>query len=83
MKDKDFLVVISKMLRKQDQQSELMSQQMGVLNQQMGVLGEQSLTLTKIADTLNSFIDLSVNQFEQQQIFNEKFLDKLDNIGKK
>ncbi|MFC5284216.1 hypothetical protein [Pedobacter alpinus] len=76
MKDKDFLVVISEMLRKQDQQSELLSQQMDVLSQ-------QSVTLTKIADTLNSFIDLSVNQFEQQQIFNEKFLDKLDNIGKK
>ena len=61
MSDKDLLVVISEMLRKQDQHSEL--------------LNKQTETLEKIGSSLNNFIDISVNQFEKQQKFNEKFLD--------
>jgi predicted transcriptional regulator len=61
MSDKDLLVVVSEMLSKQDQHSEL--------------LNKQTETLEKIGSSLNNFIDVSVNQFEQQQKFNEKFLD--------
>lgn len=82
MSDKDLLVVISEMLRKQDQHSEL--------------LGKQSETLEKIGSSLNNFIEITINQFEQQQKFNEKFLnnfsaqqnfnekflEKIDVIGK-
>ncbi len=64
MSDKDLLVVISEMLRKQDQHSEL--------------LLKQSETLEKIGSSLNNFIEISINQFEQQQKFNEKFLGNFE-----
>ena len=67
MSDKDLLVVISEMLRKQDQHSELLS--------------KQTESINKIGSSLNNFIEISINQFEQQQKFNEKFLEKLDQIG--
>ena len=61
MSDKDLFVVISEMLRKQDQHSELLS--------------KQTETLEKIGSSLGNFIDISVNQFQYQEKFNEKFLD--------
>jgi cysteinyl-tRNA synthetase len=61
MSDKDLLVMISEMLRKQDQHSELLS--------------KQTETLEKIGSSLGNFIDISVNQFQYQEKFNEKFLD--------
>jgi predicted nucleic acid-binding Zn-ribbon protein len=64
MSDKDLLVVISEMLRKQDQHSELLS--------------KQTETLEKIGTSLNNFIEISINQFEQQFKFNEKFIDNFE-----
>ena len=75
MSDKDLLVVISEMLRKQDQHSELLSKQTEMINL-------QTQSLEKIGSSLNNFIEISINQFQQQQKFNEKFLDKIDVFGK-
>ena len=75
MSDKDLLVVISEMLRKQDQHSELLSKQTEMINL-------QTQSLEKIGSSLNNFIEISINQFEQQQKFNEKFLEKIDVFGK-
>jgi pyruvate/2-oxoacid:ferredoxin oxidoreductase beta subunit len=63
MKDKDLLVVIAEMLRKQDQHTE--------------ILTNQSILLEKSYETLTAFMDVSVKQFEQQQ-FNEKFLGQFE-----
>lgn len=69
MKDKDLLVVIAEMLRKQDQQTEI---------------------LKKNNETLATFVEVSIKQFDEQHKFNEKFLalnetivDRLDKIEKK
>ena len=75
MIDKDLLVVISEMLRKQDQHSELLSKQTEMINL-------QTQSLEKIGSSLNNFIEISINQFEQQQKFNDKFLEKIDVFGK-
>ena len=75
MSDKDLLVVISEMLRKQDQHSELLRKQTAMINL-------QTQSLEKIGSSLNNFIEISINQFEQQQKFNEKFLEKIDVFGK-
>lgn len=90
MSDKDLLVVISEMLRKQDQQAE-------ILAKHTQILGETN-------ETLKSFVEVSIQQFQQQEKFNahflaelkkqdaqferqnqfnERFLDKLDEIAKK
>ena len=76
MKDKDLLVVIAEMLRKQDQQTQ--------------ILTNQSLLLEKTNETLNTFMEVSVKQFEQQQSFNEQYLqlnrqvvERLEKIEKK
>lgn len=84
------LVVISEMLRKQDQQAE-------ILAKHTQILGETN-------ETLKSFVEVSIQQFQQQEKFNahflaelkkqdaqferqnqfnERFLDKLDEIAKK
>ncbi|TKC00138.1 restriction endonuclease subunit S domain-containing protein [Pedobacter cryophilus] len=82
MSDKDLLVVISEMLRKQDQHSELLNKQSEILVKQTEMINLQTQSLEKIGSSLNNFIDISVNQFEQQQKFNEKFLEKIDVFGK-
>lgn len=76
MKDKDLLVVIAEMLRKQDQQTE--------------ILTNQSKLLEKTNETLTTFMEISVKQFDEQHKFNMKFLelnekvvDRLDKIEKK
>jgi hypothetical protein len=90
MSDKDLLVVISEMLRKQDQQAE-------ILAKHTQILGETN-------ETLKNFVDVSIQQFQQQDNFNahflaelkkqdaqferqnhfnERFLEKLDEIAKK
>lgn len=90
MTDKDLSVVISEMLRKQDQQAE-------ILARHTQILGETN-------ETLKNYVDVSIQQFQQQDNFNahflaelkkqdaqferqnqfnERFLDKLDEIAKK
>lgn len=82
MSDKDLLVVISEMLRKQDQHSELLNKQSEILVKQTEMINLQTQSLEKIGSSLNNFIEISINQFEQQQKFNEKFLEKIDVFGK-
>lgn len=60
MKDKDLLVVIAEMLRKQDQHTEI---------------------LDGINKNLTGFMDISIKQFEQQQVFNECFLDSFNRMA--
>lgn len=67
MSDKDLLVIISEMLRKQDQQSEKLDQHSAILNQ-------QSANINELKDTLKQFIDVSVQHFEKQDGFNIQFL---------
>ncbi len=81
MSDKDLLVVISEMLRKQDQHSELLSKQTEILSKQTEMINIQTKSINEMGSSLNNFIKISINQFEQQQTFNEKFLEKLDQIG--
>ena len=57
MADKDLLVVISEMLHKQDEHTEL---------------------IKETNNTLKEFMGVSIKQFEQKQVFNEKFLKKLE-----
>ncbi|MCO5950794.1 hypothetical protein [Mucilaginibacter flavidus] len=69
MSDKDLLVVISEMLRKQDQQAE-------ILSKHTQILGDTN-------KSLNNFVEISIEQFQQQQKFNELFLEKLDQVGER
>ena len=67
MGDKNVLAGISEMLRKQDQQAE-------ILSKHTQILGDTN-------KSLNNFIEISIEQFQQQQKFNELFLEKLDQVG--
>ncbi len=71
MSDNDLSVVISKMLRKQDQHSEILSNQTKILN-------IHTKKFEEMDSTLKSLLDISITQFEKQQIFNEKMLDRFD-----
>jgi siroheme synthase (precorrin-2 oxidase/ferrochelatase) len=59
MSDKDLLVVISEMLRK------------------------QTSLIIETNSTLKEFMNVSIQQFQERLRFNEKFLNKLDEISKK
>ena len=104
MSDKDLLVVISEMLRKQDQQAEKLDEHSRILNQHSEILNEHTVILknhTQILNkqidisnkqttliietnsTLKEFMNVSIQQFQQQLDFNERFLSKLDEIAKK
>ncbi|MDB5088358.1 MAG: hypothetical protein JWR09_2352 [Mucilaginibacter sp.] len=111
MSDKDLLVVISEMLRKQDQQAEKLDEHSRILNQHSEILNEhteilnehtgilknhteilnkqidisnkQTALITETNSNLREFMNISIQQFQEQQKFNEKFLGKLDEISKK
>ena len=97
MSDKNPLVVISEMLHKQDLQAEkldehslILNQHTGILNQHTEILNQHTQILNQHAgliketnDTLKPFVDISIIQFQQQQNFNERFLNKLDEIANK
>lgn len=96
MTDRGLLVVISKMLRKQDQQSEkldehsailsqhteILNRHTEILNQQTEILNKQTNAINETTTTLKEFMQVSINQFQQQQAFNERFFDKLSDIKK-
>jgi len=69
MGDKNVLAGISEMLRKQDQQAE-------ILSKHTQILGDTN-------KSLNNFVEISIEQFQQQQKFNELFLEKLDQVGER
>lgn len=89
MADKDLLVIIAEMLRKQDQHTEILKQQSKILEQHSVMMAETNTTLKQL-------IEISVHQFqiqhqfnerqqqfnERQQEFNEAMLGKVDNIEK-
>src|SRR3569833_129166 len=58
MSDKDLLVVISEMLRKQDQQAE--------------ILGKHTQILQETREALTDFIEISPQEFQRNNSFNER-----------
>ena len=68
MADKDLLEVISEMLRKQDQHSELIAATNNGINETNTILKE--------------FMGVSIKQWEEQQKFNGRIFNKLDGIEK-
>lgn len=90
MKDKDLLVAVAEMLRKQDQQAETLNLHTEILQYRTQILTNQTQLLQKTNETLSAFMDVSVKQFDEQHKFNVKFLelnekvvDRLDKIEKK
>lgn len=75
MGEKDLVSLISEMLRKQDQHSE-------ILNKQIEILTLHSKKFESMENTLSSLLEIFITQFEKQQVFNEKLLSKIDNLGK-
>jgi len=61
MADKELLAIIADILRKMDQHE--------------GILDIHTQLLQKQGETLATFMDVSIKHFEQQQDFNERFLD--------
>ncbi len=61
MPDKDLLVGISEMLRKQDQQAE--------------ILAKHTQILEDTNESLKSFVDISIQQFQEQHKFNEQVME--------
>jgi hypothetical protein len=82
MTDKDLLVVVSEMLRKQDQQSEKLDEHSEIMNKHTEILNQQTNLINETNNTLRQLMEVSIQQFQQQQQFNEKFLDKLGDIEK-
>ncbi len=87
MADKDLLVVISEMLPKQDQHTEILNRQSEILLGHTKLLVKQGETLETVSKSLTTLTDVSVEQFGQQQKFNEEFLkinkkivERLDNV---
>lgn len=82
MADKDLLEVISEMLRKQDQQSELI----GVTNTRVmemnNSLVQINTSLNDTNDILKEFMGVSIKQWDEQQKFNERLYVKVDGIEK-
>ena len=68
MADKDLLEVISEMLRKQDQHSELIAATNNGIRETNNILKE--------------FMGVSIKQWEEQQKFNERLFNKLEGIEK-
>ena len=75
MADKDLLEVISEMLRKQDQHSEL------IVATNNGIM-ETNNRLGETNNLLKEFMSVSIKQWEEQQKFNERIFNKLDGIEK-
>ena len=75
MADNDLLEVIAEMLNKQDQQSELIAQ----TNTR---ISETNSRLMETNDILKEFMGVSIKQWDEQQKFNERLYDKVDDIEK-
>jgi hypothetical protein len=88
MSDKDPLVVISEMLRKQDQQAEKLGEHSTILNHHTKILDQHTGLIMETNETLKQFVEISIQEFDQQrqqyqlqQQFNERFLDRLDKLN--
>lgn len=78
MTDKDLLVIIAEMLRKQDQHTEILQKQGETLQKQNETLQRQSEILSDMNLTLKGFMQVSIKQFDEQQKFNERIIKKFD-----
>ncbi|OCX50942.1 hypothetical protein BEL04_19675 [Mucilaginibacter sp. PPCGB 2223] len=90
MTDKDLPVGISELLRKQDQQAEILDLHTKLIsqtNERLQVLTDVSIKefewQHKQAEIQEAFNEKFLSALERQQIFNERFLDKLDEISNK
>ena len=75
MADKDLLEVISEILRKQDQQSELIAKTNNSLI-------ETNTRIMETNDILKEFMGVSIKQWDEQQKFNERLYTKVESIEK-
>lgn len=96
MSDNDLLVVISEMLRKQDQQAEKSDETNNKLQQLFEISirqfeeqhkfreqhHQQNQQFNAQFEKQNEFNELFLNNFEKQNEFNDRFLNKLDDIEK-
>ena len=73
MADKDLLAIIADTLRKLDQHSQ-------ELKEQGKTLELHSEALKKQGEVLTVFMKGALKQFDQQQIINEKIVNRLDNL---
>lgn len=80
MADKDLLEIIADMLRKLDQHSQELKEQGKALEKQGGILELHSEALRKQNEALTIFMDGTLKQFDQQQLVNEKFLQRLESL---
>lgn len=78
MTDKDLLVIIAEMLRKQDQHTEILQKQGEILQKQNETLQKQGEILNDMNLTLKGFMQLSIKQFDEHQKFNERIIKKFD-----
>jgi hypothetical protein len=97
MSDKDLLVVISEMLRKQDQQAEILKETSETLKEFVDISIKQFEEQHSFNEKQNEFNEYFktklekqddfnerfLSQFNKQNEFNERFLNKLDEISKK
>lgn len=82
MGDKDLLVVIAEMLKKQDRQSELIEKTNSLIHKTNALTQETNALTQETNTTLKQFMEISIKQFEQQQQFNEKAIGRLSSIEK-
>ncbi len=97
MSDKDLLVVISEMLRMQDQQAvkldqhsaildhhtSILNRHTDILNLDSDIINQHTSLLRETHETLKLLTEVSIKRFQEDQIFNERFFDKLEDISKK
>lgn len=91
MSDKDLLVVISEMLRKQDQQAEkldvhsnilnlhteILNEHTGLLNRQIDISNQQTTLINETNNSLKQFVEISLQQFQEQHTSNELYREEL------
>ena len=80
MKDKDLLVVIAKMLRKQDQQTEILKNLMDISVKQFEQQREFNVEQRKFNSDQQQLNKEQIVFNRHQQTFNEKFLEVNERI---
>jgi hypothetical protein len=54
-----------------------------LLNQHSLILNEHTGILKETNENLKHFVDVSINQFEQQQKFKERFISSIDQLNER
>lgn len=60
--------------------TEILNSHTEILNGHTRILEKQADTLEVVSSTLSNFMNVSIKQFEQQQVFNEKFVSQNEKI---